>query len=148
MTEKFVIDVAQYVGANIPFDFVKHSGDLKPFLKHYRDLYRIWDSGEVDEVEALARKSGILPTSRSLEALLQLAMDGDHNDGDLITVHQGIGFSPMAVLKRGLSVMTKEKSFVEDIIMYNDYQKEILLLRAEPEFDFYGMLDGESIERF
>jgi hypothetical protein len=150
MTEKFIIDVAQYVGANIDLDPKEHLAELRSFLKHYTNLYRIWAEDDSDHVEQRLRTMKTLATTRSLKSIKALAIDGDHDEGNVITMHSGVGFMPIPIIRKALelNIVPKEKRFLEEIIHYNDYQQEVLLIKPDKEFVYYGMWMGDDIERF
>ena len=149
MTEEFILDLGQYVGANIELDLKKYSEELRPFLKHYKNLYRIWSEVDSDHVEQRLQSTDMLATTLSLEAISYMAEDSSYADGSIVTMHAGIGFMPIPILKKALAleIVTEEKSFIKSVIMDNEYQQEVLLVAPDKEFEYYGMWINDEIEK-
>lgn len=113
--EKFIIAVAEAVGANIRLDVSRYIELVKPYLKIYT-VYRYWS--------AKYQPQTYYNTSKSLQAIAQMLEDGDFPNGP-ITKHTGEGMDVMQVLQDGLKTLTVERSFVAGVIRENRYQQEV-----------------------
>ena len=146
MTDQFLLNLAEYVGANEKIQVTKYLDEIRPFLRRYSECYRLWRLSDPKDVESFLSKNTYLSTTKDLDVIPYLAESGDHEEDDLVTLHSGIGFSPISILKRGLSTLTKEVDYVERVIFDNEYQKEIFLLKVDPSFEYWGVWNGYEID--
>lgn len=134
--EGFLIDLAQYVGSNIKLNIKKYKYFIKPYILNYSKVYRIWQDYYKDDIFILP-KQDYYACTLSKNALKEMIDENDYED-NLITIHSGIGFEPLQILKDNIDKFPKKEfSFLQRTIIMNDYQKEVLLLKINSTKNFY-----------
>lgn len=127
----FIIDVAQLVGGNEPFDLDKYRQDpdvkwffRAGFIQQYPVVYRTWG------VYRKGQKRKGISTTKSREALNELLK---WDDEAVVTKHTNvIGYEPISFLKMAVHnnlIEDKEiEKYVKRVIFDNEYQEEVTLL--------------------
>jgi hypothetical protein len=137
VSEDALIAVAEFVGANERFDLDAHIGSIRPFVKRYSGLYRVWlgedPSIDVSALEAEAAKRDYFSATRARSALSEMLESNGYTAEEVpVTAFDGDGFDPYALIRAGIRQHPDhpEMRFLRDVLMLNEYQKEIVVLRV------------------
>lgn len=127
----FIIDVAQHVGGNEPFNLDKYRQDpdvkwffRAGFIQQYPVVYRTWG------VYRKGQKRKGISTTKSRVALDELLK---WDDEAAVTKHTNVvGYEPISFLKMAVQnnlIEDKEiEKYVKRVIFDNEYQQEVTLL--------------------
>lgn len=149
-THQFLIDLAEYVGANESFEMEDYYDLpwLADFIKPYGTTFRVWLDLTLDDfqdkigVETPATDSNLMSTSLDLGAIREIIEriqedTGELKDKAVVTKHEHVtGFEPIKILDKALYAdmfPEDEESYVMDVIDDNEYQKEVLVLNREED---------------
>lgn len=134
--EPALIAVAEYVGANEPFSLAEHEASIRPFLKRYNKLYRVWlahdPTVDIATLDAEATTRECLSATKDLESLKGMS---ERNDWDLeeaaITSFAAEGFDPYEFIREGMRQHPThpEMMFLRGVLRENEYQREVVVTR-------------------
>jgi hypothetical protein len=132
-----MLDVGELIGANVSFDVGKHMRHLRPFIKRYDNLYRMWSdhpSGtSLETIEADASSRGYMSATTSTSAIKQMMSNNDFDVDDVsITKFSAEGFDPYDVISVGIKQHPhhEEIEFLRRVLDENVYQSEIVVTRV------------------
>lgn len=119
------------------FNIASFKDELRPFIKRYNNLYRVWQRHDAsvpeNQLEAEAKARSVMSTTRDPSTIPDmLDMFGASEGKFAVTKLDGIGFDPYDVLRAGLQSNTsmREAGYVRAILQDYAYQQEIIVLQV------------------
>lgn len=140
VSEHTLKQVADFVSGSIyhnQFDLEGCMDDLRPFVKPYKNLYRVWqhyvDTVPIATIQADASSRKIMSATQDPSTISEMLDMFGNDDGDLaITKFDGEGFDPYEVIEAGLrsNPNFKSRGYASGVVKQYSYQREIVVLRV------------------
>jgi hypothetical protein len=138
LTSDCVFEIGEYVGANIQFNFEKYKQQIKPFVKQWNQLYRIWPvsaNRDFDELITKIKTRPYFSATRSLNAIHMMADEYEPMRGKpdhIVISFSGLGFDPYLLLSQGLNTLSFSKDdtkWLQEVLSFNRQQAEVIVTK-------------------
>lgn len=124
--------LGEFLAANQQLDLAKHRYAIDPYVKFYRNLYRVWLHHDADvAIEVLEQEADsrdYLSATQDYNAIARMVdfFGGRSSDDDpAVTKFDGEGFDPYVIARAGLEQNPgmKDASYIRAALKQYEFQK-------------------------